>query len=143
MKRGNAHVILARLQFSSLLLHCLLSEPFPRKELRALNFYSKSLSHKLVLKFHLHIKVFEVGTSNQKCYVTFPFTQVYQYEILPLNSEDSKQGSLKLHALVEASALMRLYIDEHVSQDNCGKVLPCTKADYQLPPLSTKAVLRR
>lgn len=42
MKTGNAHVIPAK--FHLALLYYPLSERFPRKEVFALNFYSKSLS---------------------------------------------------------------------------------------------------
>lgn len=121
----------------------LLSEPFPRRSdlfsISTLNHYL----YKLVLKFHRYIKVFGVVTSNQKRYVTFALIQVHQNEILPLNSEDSKQSRLKFYTLVEMSALMRSCRHEHVSQDNCGKVAPCTKADYLLPPVPTKAGLGR
>lgn len=99
--------------------------------------------HKLVLRFPLHIKVFGVVTTNPKGYATVFFIQVDRNEMLPLNPEGSKQSRLKCHALAEVSAPRRRWRHWYASQDNCGKVPPCTEAGCLLPPLPTRAGLGR
>lgn len=104
-KRRTRTCHLSKSPSSSLSFHYLLSEPFPRKELCVLDLTLNHYLHELGLEFHLHIKVFGVVTSNLKCYLTV-FFHVNPNEILPLNSEDSKQSRLKFYASAEMSALM-------------------------------------
>lgn len=82
----------SQVPFRRSVLYYLPPKPVPKKELRALNFDVDPHLYKLVLRFHLPIEVFEGVISNQECYVSFSLSQVYQHEILPLNSQDSKQS---------------------------------------------------
>lgn len=74
----------AELHSGSLLLYYLLSEPLPKKELLALNFYSKSSLYKSSLKFHLSIKSLWRGNLKPKVLCDCLLHQAYHHEILPL-----------------------------------------------------------